>query len=489
MKKEIKLFFSLGIALLMMLYSCQQNQQEKPRENKIGEAQAVEIKGEEEAILSAPPNVPPPIKRNYATKVIVNLEVKEVTKRLSDGVEYTFWTFGGTVPGKFIRVREGDLVEFHLKNHPSSRMPHNIDLHAVTGPGGGATSSFTAPGHESVFSFTVLNPGLYVYHCATAPVGMHIGNGMYGLILVEPKEGLPPVDREYYVMQSEFYTKGKYGERGLQPFDMEKALKEEPTYVVFNGAVGSIVGDNALSAKVGETVRLFIGNGGPNLVSSFHVIGEIFDNMYVEGGEAANHNVQTTLVPAGGSAITEFRVEVPGTFILVDHSIFRAFNKGAIGMLKVEGKENVAIYSGKEDDRIYQPEGGVVQELLEKEPKAPVAKTKQERIESGKGVYAQTCMACHQSEGQGIPGAFPPLAGSDFLNKDIERAIGVVANGLEGEITVNGQTYNSIMPKLKLRDEDIANVLTYVLNNWQNSGGEVTPEQVAKVRQLSKKEN
>ncbi len=492
MKREIRkiiglnicLFLSLSLGLLIVLYSCQQNQQknvEKPKENKIEE-----IKGEEEATLTSPPNVPPPIKRNYATKVIVNLEVIEKVERLSGGVDYTFWTFGGTVPGRFIRVREDDLVEFHLKNHPTSKMPHNIDLHAVTGPGGGATSSFTAPGHESVFSFRVLNPGLYVYHCATAPVGMHIGNGMYGLILVEPKEGLPAVDREYYVMQSEFYTKGKYGDFGLQPFSMEKALKEQPEFVVFNGAVGSLMDDNALSAKVGETVRLFVGNGGPNLVSSFHVIGEIFDSVFVEGGNAENQNVQTTLIPAGGSAIVEFKVEVPGTFILVDHSIFRAFNKGAIGMLKVEGEEMVAIYSGKIDDRIYLPEGRVAQGIPGTETEPIVAKTKEERIKYGKIVFNQTCTACHQTGGQGMPGAFPPLADSDYLNKDIERAIRVVANGLEGEITVNGQNYNGVMPRLNLSDEDIANVLTYVLNNWNNSGGEVTTDQVAKARQLGK---
>src|SRR5574341_1052798 len=212
------------------------------------------IEGEEKAVLTFAPQVPPPIARKHATKVIVNLETREVVGRLADGVEYTFWTFGGQVPGKFIRVREGDLVEFHLNNHPTSKMPHNIDLHAVTGPGGGATSTFTAPGHSSQFSFTALNPGLYVYHCATAPVGMHIANGMYGLILVEPRQGLPPVDREYYIMQSEFYTKGRHGEEGLQPFDMEKAIDERPTYVVFNGAVNALVGDRALQAKVGETV-------------------------------------------------------------------------------------------------------------------------------------------------------------------------------------------------------------------------------------------
>src|SRR6185436_9947347 len=277
-----------------------------------------EIVGEEHAVLTHAPFVPPPIKRKQPTKVIVNLEVREVVRKLSDGVEYLFWTFGGEVPGSFIRVREGDQVEFHLANHPSSKMPHNIDLHAVTGPGGGAASSFTAPGHESQFSFKALNPGLYVYHCATAPVGMHVANGMYGLILVEPKEGLPPVNKEYYVMQGEFYTAGKFGDEGLQVFDQNKAVDERPTYVVFNGAVSSLVGDKAITASVGDTVRLFVGNGGPNLTSSFHVIGEIFDNVYPEGGTlASQHNVQTTMVPAGGSAIVEFKVDVPGTYILV----------------------------------------------------------------------------------------------------------------------------------------------------------------------------
>jgi nitrite reductase (NO-forming) len=257
------------------------------------------IAGEEVAVLTQAPAVPPPIKRSHATKVIVKLEVKEVVRKMSDGVEYLFWTFGGEVPGSFIRIREGDVVEFHLNNHPSSKMPHNIDLHAVTGPGGGAASSFTAPGHSSQFSFKALNPGLYVYHCATAPVGMHVGNGMYGLILVEPKEGLPPVSKEYYVMQGEFYTSGKFGDEGLQVFDQVKAVDERPTYVVFNGSVGALVGDKAITANVGDTVRLFVGNGGPNLVSSFHVIGEIFDNVYPEGGTvAAQHNVQTTMVPA-----------------------------------------------------------------------------------------------------------------------------------------------------------------------------------------------
>ncbi|MGN6512275.1 MAG: copper-containing nitrite reductase, partial [Lysobacteraceae bacterium] len=249
-----------------------------------------------EAVLTDPPNVPPPLTRNYPAKVNVELDVVEKEMPISEGVTYTFWTFGGTVPGKFIRVRQGDTVVMHLRNMPDSKMPHNIDLHGVTGPGGGAASSFTAPGHVSRFTFKALNAGLFVYHCATAPVGMHVANGMYGLILVEPPGGLPKVDREYYVMQGDFYTTGKYHEKGHQPFDMEKAIDEHPTYVLFNGREGALTGDNALKANTGETVRLFVGNGGPNLVSSFHVIGEIFDKVWFEGGTRFQENVQTTLI-------------------------------------------------------------------------------------------------------------------------------------------------------------------------------------------------
>ena len=299
------------------------------------------VTGEEVATITAPPNVPPPITRTTSTKVVVNLDVMEQKSRLADGVEYVKWSFGGTSPGSFIRVREGDQVELHLKNAAGNTMPHNIDLHAVTGPGGGAKATLTIPGSESVITFSALNPGLYIYHCATSPVPMHIANGMYGLILVEPKGGLPKVDREYYVLQSEFYTKGKYGQPGLAELDMDKGVDEKPTYVVFNGSVGSLTGEGALKANVGETVRLFVGNGGPNLTSSFHVIGEIFDNVYGEGGATiSEHNVQTTLIPAGGSAIVEFAVEAPGDYILVDHAIFRAFNKGAIGILTVSGNDN-----------------------------------------------------------------------------------------------------------------------------------------------------
>ena len=460
-----------------------------------------EIQGEEIAVLTQAPFVPPPIKRSHPTKVIVKLEVQEVVKKLSDGVEYLFWTFGGEVPGSFIRIREGDLVEFHLNNHPSSKMPHNIDLHAVTGPGGGAASSFTAPGHSSQFSFKALNPGLYVYHCATAPVGMHVGNGMYGLILVEPKSGLPPVDKEYYVMQGEFYTTGRFGDEGLQYFDQNKAVEERPTYVVFNGAVSSLVGDKAITANVGEKVRIFVGNGGPNLISSFHVIGEIFDHVYVEGGTVpSQQNVQTTLIPAGGSAIVDFKVEVPGTYVLVDHSLFRAFNKGALGMLKVNGPENLLAYSGKEVDAVYLGRQAAAGSTAEKEVASLRAQmneaiksdpkisslSKDIQIARGKQVYMQTCFVCHQISGEGIANQIPPLAKSDYLMADKERPIRIVLQGLSGDVVVNGKKYNGTMvPLNNLSDEDIANVLTYVRNSFGNSGDAVALDEVRRVRSES----
>ena len=471
---------SLALALLL-LTSCTSNEK-KPQ---IIDPATIAISGTMEAVMTPPPFVPVSVGNRPAKKLIVNMEILEQEGTMTDGVKYIYWTFGGSVPGSFIRTRVGDEVEFTLSNHPDNKLPHNIDLHAVTGPGGGATSSFVAPGHEKTFSFKTLNPGLYVYHCATAPVGMHIANGMYGLILVEPEGGLPRVDKEYYIMQGDFYTKGENGDPGLQAFDMKKAVEEDADYVVFNGKVGSLTGDNAITANVGETVRLYVGNGGPNLVSSFHVIGEIFDRVNIEGGSSINENVQTTLIPAGGASIVEFKVDVPGTFIIVDHSIFRAFNKGALGMLKVKGEDNKKLYSGVKQEGIYNPEGGTIQEMPtadQKEVKVKTNKTLAQKIKSGKQIYTKTCFACHQANGEGIANAFPPLAKSDYLNADVKRAIGIVLNGKTGEITVNGNKYNSIMTKQTLTDDEIADVLTYVYNSWGNNKANVQTTTVQEVR-------
>lgn len=452
----------------------------------------------EKAIMTSPPEVPPSITRDSPAKVIMALEVIEKVGKLTDGVEYTFWTFGGTVPGKFLRARVGDTIEFHLLNHPNNKLPHNIDLHAVTGPGGGATSSFTAPGHQTRFTFKALNPGLYIYHCATAPVGMHIANGMYGLIYIQPEKDLRHVDHEYYVVQGDFYTPKNFGAKGHQPFSMQRAIDENPSYVVFNGSASSLIGDNALKGKVGDTIRLFVGNGGPNLTSSFHVIGEIFDRVYFEGGSNFQENIQTTSVPPGGSSIVEFKVNVPGTFMLVDHALLRTFNKGTLGMLKVEGDPLKDIYSGKELDEIYLGDESVAsalrkssEKMTAEAPKAEVAKTNEKY--NGAEIFEKNCSMCHQNTGQGLEGVFPPLAKSDYLlgiakSKDRKEVVNIVLNGRTGKIKVNGKEYNGVMtPVSGLSNGELAAVLTYVTNSWGNKAKEFTPSEVAEYRKKVQK--
>ncbi len=260
------------------------------------------------------------------------LEAKEVSALLNDEMEYAYWTFDGTVPGPMLRVKEGDRVNLHLSNNAKSKNPHSIDLHAVNGPGGGSVATEVYPGENKTFSFIASHPGLYVYHCATKEVAQHMANGMYGMILVEPKKGYGKVDREFYIMQGEFYPILGYGEVGSTRLSGEKLHAESPEYIVFNGRQNALMEEKALKANVGDKVRLFVGNGGVSKVSNFHVIGEIFDKVYVEGGSLVNKNVQSTVIPAGGSTIVEFTIDKPGKYLLVDHALAR-LNKGAVAEL------------------------------------------------------------------------------------------------------------------------------------------------------------
>jgi len=299
------------------------------------------------SIVRDPADLPAPIGARAAQSVRLDLETVELVARLAEGATYSFWTFNGKVPGPFVRVRQGDTVEVHLKNASSSTMVHSVDFHAVTGPGGGAVATQTQPGGETMFTFKALNVGLYVYHCATPMVAHHIANGMYGLILVEPPGGLPAVDREYYVMQGDFYTAEPFGSKGLLTFSVEKLLDEAPEYYLLNGAAGGLTTEHPLKANVGETVRIFFGVGGPNKVSSFHVIGEIFDRVYDQASLTAKPltDVQTTLVPPGGAAMVEFKLQVPGRFLLVDHALSR-MERGLLGFLVVEGAQAPEIFHG-----------------------------------------------------------------------------------------------------------------------------------------------
>jgi nitrite reductase (NO-forming) len=299
-------------------------------------------------ISREPTDLPPPLGKREPQTVRVDLLSVEVEGRLAEGTTFGYWTFNGKVPGPFIRVRVGDTIDIHLKNSADSAMIHSVDFHATTGPGGGAAALQVDPGREKSMTWKALVPGLYVYHCATPMVAEHIANGMYGLILVEPEEGLPPVDREFYVMQGEIYTDVPYGQHGSAEFSVEKLLNERPEYFVFNGSVGALTKLHPLKAKVGESVRIFFGVGGPNYSSSFHVIGEIFEKVYMLGGlqAPALTGIQTVTVPAGGAVITEFKTHVPGNYTLVDHALARA-ERGLLGILAVEGQPNPDIYNGQ----------------------------------------------------------------------------------------------------------------------------------------------
>lgn len=290
--------------------------------------------------LVAPPALPPTTPRGGA-HVVINLEAVEQQNEIAPGVEYTTWSFNGSTPGPLLRARVGDTVEVHLSNSKDSKNSHNIDLHAVNGPGGGAGATTVAPGESKYFTFKAKSEGLFVYHCAAGIVADHIANGMYGAILVEPPNGLDRVDHEYYVGQSEFYTNLDTSSPGTATLDLSKLLAEQAPYVTFNGATNALTGDKALKATVGQKVRIYFANGGPNLTSSFHVIGEIFDKAWILGGTSSPPltGIQTVTIPPGGAGIVEFKVDVPGDYKLVDHALGRA-TKGAAGTLHVDGKAN-----------------------------------------------------------------------------------------------------------------------------------------------------
>ncbi|MFB6347438.1 MAG: copper-containing nitrite reductase [bacterium] len=287
----------------------------------------------------------------------VHFNIQEVTAEVVDGTTREFWTFNGKIPGPMIRAKVGDKIDFHLHNPKGNSFPHNVDFHAVTGPGGGSVALDAVAGESSRLKAKLLQPGIYIYHCAFPTIPNHIEHGMYGLIVVEPKDGLPEVDHEYYMLQSEFYTElggdqmaASTTDKGHISVSAKNGLLEEPTYVVFNGRPGAVTGDRALGVydepiQTGDTARVFVGNIGPNLISSFHVIGEIFDKVYVEGSfDLVNENVQSTMIPAGGAVGVEMTFEAPGEYIPVDHAIYRV-GKGAKGIFKVEGEPNRDVYN------------------------------------------------------------------------------------------------------------------------------------------------
>ena len=296
------------------------------------------------SISGDPADVPASVGARAPQTLKYRIETDEVTGKLDDGTTFTYWTFNKQVPGPMLRVRVGDTVELTLANAATSKMNHSIDLHAVMGGMGGGDDTQVSPGQQKTITFKPMHPGLYVYHCATPLVPEHIAAGMYGMILVEPEGGLPSVDKEYYVMQGEIYTNQPFGAHVHQKMAMAKLSAEQPEYYVFNGAVGSLTKTHKLVANVGQTVRVYFGVGGPNKMSSFHIIGGVFDTVYEEGSlSGVKHDVQTTIVPPGGAAIVEMKMQYPGKYLLVDHALTRA-GKGLVGVLEVAGKADPTIY-------------------------------------------------------------------------------------------------------------------------------------------------
>lgn len=303
------------------------------------------------SITRNPADLPAPITANEPQHHVVEMTAVEVDGLLDDGTTFRYMTFDGQVPGPMLRMRVGDTMEIRLHNKIESLLAHSLDLHAVTGPGGGGELTQTLAGETSVFQFKALQPGLYVYHCATASIAHHISSGMYGLILVEPEEGLPEVDHEFYVMQGEIYTAQPFGTKGHLEFSHEKMLDEEAEYFVFNGAANALTLDEyAMRASVGDTVRIYFGVGGPNAISSLHLVGEIFDRVYDKASLTSPPltDVQTTLVPPGGATVVELTLNVPGRYVLVDHALSRA-ERGLVAFLYADGDENPEIYSGENE--------------------------------------------------------------------------------------------------------------------------------------------
>ena len=319
-----------------------QFQSEKPAE--LQDAKPVDV----DRIAADPTAIPGPITRSEPATVEVELETRELVAEIEEGVTFTYMTFGGQVPGPMIRARVGDTVDLTLTNHPDNSMPHNIDLHAVRGPGGGAADTTVNPGESTRIRFQVTYPGLFIYHCAVPNLDYHISSGMFGTILVEPEEGLPAVDHEFYLGQCELYTNGKTGQKGHHEFDFTAMAMEQPTYVLTNGEKYAIGPQkyNEMVMQTGETARVYFCVGGPNLFSSFHPIGSVWDEVYPQGSIMSDPHryVQTTPVLPGSTVVATLHSPVPAPIKLVDHALSRVARKGNLAVVDVQGEEDPTIY-------------------------------------------------------------------------------------------------------------------------------------------------
>ena len=259
----------------------------------------------------------------------VRMEMRHAMVTIAPGVRYAAWTFGGNVPGPAIHVRQGDTVAFTLINR--ANIPHSMDFHAAEI----APSKYyvnVMPNDSLQYKFVARVPGAFMYHCGTAPVAMHIANGMYGALIVDPAKPRPAA-KEFVLVQSEFYMGKDAGADGVRILDWEKLLGLSPDHVVFNGRAGQYA-THPIDVQPGELLRLHVVNAGPNRTSAFHVVGGIFDRVYQDGSQSSPlTGVQTVQVPVGSGSIFEVRLREPGDYPFVSHA-FADATKGAVGVLR-----------------------------------------------------------------------------------------------------------------------------------------------------------
>jgi len=296
------------------------------------------------------PKVPAPILRKDQKIIEYDLTVAETAAEIAPGFTYkSLWTFDGVAPGPVMRVRVGDVIRFTLRSDGKNVTGHNIDFHFITGACGGCADTGVKAGEAKTIEVRALYPGLFMYHCAysaeTNIPAVHIANGMFGFLIVDPETPLPVVDHEFILIQSEFYVEntGSKGNSGICSFSDLTA--ETPTHVFFNGKHAAL--NPPLHVQVNDRVRLYMGKGGVNGFSAFHVIGAIFDKVYQDGGltdAPVSHGIQTVTVPPGGATVVEFVTPVPGTLVAVDHNLSRVFFKGLGQVIQVDGAANTEIY-------------------------------------------------------------------------------------------------------------------------------------------------
>lgn len=406
--------------------------------------------------------------------VTIKIAANDRNVEIISGVQYAAWPYGESVPGPIIHVKQGQMIHVELSNN--SVMHHSIDFHASFTPPNLSFADIN-PGETIKFSFEATTPGAFVYHCGTPPVLLHMANGMYGAIIVDPVDNpLPPADKEYVLVQSEWYTRQISG--NLMGPDFEKMMRMQPDVMAFNGTAFQYV-DHPLRAAPNERVRLYMVNAGPSLWSAFHVIGAIFDKVYPSGDvNDAMSGVSTWTVGPGEGMIFDVVIPEPGLYPFVDHS-FAHLEMGAVGVLDI--REPGTEHTGKPN--IFKTERSPAQAAAPRP--APEAEGPYSfDAERASASYTTYCGACHQVSGTGMPGVFPPLVGnSAVLDDDPTKHLNAILHGLSGE-EIDGVMYAAPMQAFgdMLTDTEVADIANHERSAWGNQAKTVTPEQVKALR-------